>query len=68
MFGPVCCREERAVPVCGVAKAWRCVVLAQGADVPIDMFGRVDIAGVCVEVFVVGSVILVEAPRCALDG
>ena len=67
-FGPGRCRGMRAVPVCGVGKAGRGVLLAQGADVPDDMFGRFDIAGVRVELIVVLSVTLAEVLKGALDG
>lgn len=68
-FGPSRCGGTRAVPVCGVGKAGRCVLLAQGADVPDEMFGRFDIADVRVELaVVVVSGMWAEVLKGALDG
>lgn len=61
---------ERAVPPgCGVGRVGRWVLVAQGADVPIDVFGRCDIAGVRIEVVAaVISATLAEVLKGALDG
>lgn len=67
MIGTVWCRGEGTGPVRGVGRVERCVLRAQGADIPDDRFGRVDIADVRIDAVVV-SVMLKEVLKGALDG
>lgn len=62
------CCGVRAVPGCCMGNAERCVLLAQGADVPDDIFGRVDVTGMRVEVVDVVSARLAEVLKGALVG